>query len=184
VNESANRRVSDRLEVVSNQRLAVIGLGNPLRGDDGVGSRLVEELTRRGLPEGVTALDGGTGGLDLLHMLEGCAWQRAVIVDAADVGRKPGQFVRFTPDQARLVQTADNFSLHHAGLSEVLALANALGQTLPDLVIFGVQPAQIGWGEGLSQAVETALPALTDAILLEITGQLPEGENYAQDSGD
>jgi hydrogenase maturation protease len=170
VNESADRR------------LAIIGLGNPLRGDDGIGPRLVEELTRRGLPEGVTALDGGTGGLDLLQMLAG--WRRAVIVDAADVGREPGQFVRFTPEQARLVQAADSFSLHHAGLSEALSLANALGQTLPDLVIFGVQPAQIGWGEGLSQAVETALLALTDAILLEITGQLPEGENYAQDSGD
>ena len=107
-----------------------------------------------------------------------------MIIDAADVGREPGQFVRFTPDQARLVQTADDFSLHHAGLSEVLSLAGALDWTLPDLVIFGVQPARIGWGEGLSQAVETALPALIDAIYLEITRQLPEGENYAQDSGD
>lgn len=164
------------------RRLAVVGLGNPLRGDDGVGPRLVEELTCRGLPEGVTALNGGTGGLELLYMLEG--WQRAVIVDAADVGREPGQFVRFTPDQTRLVQTADRFSLHHTGLGEALALADALSWTLPDLVIFGVQPAKIGWGEGLSQAVEAALPALTDAVFKEITGQLPEGENYAQDSGD
>jgi hydrogenase maturation protease len=180
VSESANRRAS------SDEQLVVIGLGNPLRGDDGVGPRLVEELTRRGLPEGVTALDGGTGGLALLHVLEG--WQRAVIVDAADVGREPGQFVRFTPEQARLVQAADHVSLHQAGLSETLSLANALGQTLPDLVIFGVQPAKIGWGEGLSQSVEAALPALTDAILVEIMGQLPgqlpEGEHYAQDSGD
>ena len=54
--------------------ILVLGLGNPLRGDDGVGPRLVEELTRRGLPRGVTALDGGSAGLDLLQMLEG--WQR------------------------------------------------------------------------------------------------------------
>ena len=82
----------------------VLGLGNPLRGDDGIGSRVVEELIRRGLPEGVTALDGGTGGLDLLQVLEG--WERVVVVDAADVGREPGQFVRFTPDQARLAEAA------------------------------------------------------------------------------
>jgi hydrogenase maturation protease len=92
----------------------VIGLGNPLRGDDGVGPRLVEELNHRGLPGEVTALDGGAGGLDLLQVLEG--WQRVVVVDAADVGREPGQFVRFTLHQAGLAQAADPFSLHSAGL--------------------------------------------------------------------
>ena len=160
----------------------VLGLGNSLRGDDGVGPRIVEELTRRGLPEGVTALDGGTGGLDLLQVLEG--WKQVVVVDAADVGQEPGQFVRFTPDQARLAQAADRFSLHHAGLSEVLALADALGWALPEIVIFGVQPAEVGWGEGLSPAVETALPALADAVIEEIAGICPKGENHAQDPGD
>jgi hydrogenase maturation protease len=161
----------------------VLGLGNPLRGDDGVGPRVVEELTRRGLPEGVTALDGGTGGLDLLQMLEG--WERVVVVDAADIGRErggkvpPGQFVRFAPDQALLGEAADPFSLHSAGLSEVLALANALGRTLPEIVIFGVQPAEVGWGEELSPAVEAVLPALADAVFNEVTGG-----GYAQDSRD
>ena len=160
----------------------VLGLGNPLRGDDGMGSRVVEELIRRELPEGVTALDGGTGGLDLLQVLEG--WERVVVVDAADVGREPGQFVRFTPDQARLAEAADRFSLHHAGLSEVLALANALGRTLPEMVVFGVQPAEVDWREGLSLAVENALPALVDAVLKDVAGVCPRGEYYAQDSGD
>ena len=147
----------------------VLGLGNPLRGDDGIGPRVVKELTHRGLPEGVMALDGGAGGLDLLPVLEGGT--------------------RFTPAQARLTEAADRFSLHHAGLSEVLALANALGQALPEMVIFGVQPAEVGWKEGLSPAVEAMLPVLTDAVLKEIAGSLPvglypRGECYAQDSGD
>ena len=145
----------------------VLGLGNPLRGDDGVGPRIIEELTRRGLPEGVTVRDVGNAGLDLLNILEG--WERAVIVDAAEMGREPGQFVRFTPDEARLTQKDDHFSLHNAGLSEVLALANALGRTLPDFVIFGIQPAEFGWREGLSPAVEAAIPALTNAVIAELT---------------
>ena len=155
----------------------VIGLGNPLRGDDGVGPRVVEELSRRELPEGVTALDEGAGGFDLLQVLEG--WQRVVLVDAADIGRESGQFVRFTPDQARFAETTDSFSPHHAGLGEVLVLADILGQTLPEMTIFAVQPAEIGWREGLSPAVEAALPALTDAVLEESTGGSPEGEDYA-----
>ena len=144
----------------------VLGLGNPLRGDDGIGPRVVEELIRRELPEGATALDAGTGGLDLLQVLEG--WERAIIIDAADVGREPGQFARFTPDEARFVSSEDATSLHNAGLAEVLALAKAIGQSLPELVIFGVQPEKIGWGEGVSPAVEAALADLVDAVLEEI----------------
>jgi hydrogenase maturation protease len=144
----------------------VLGLGNPLRGDDGIGPRVIEVLNRRGLPEGVTALDAGTGGLDLLQVLEG--WERAIIIDAADVGREPGQFARFTSDEARFVGSEDATSLHNAGLAEVLALAEAIGQPLPELVIFGVQPAKIGWGEGLSPAVEATLPVLVDAVVDEV----------------
>ena len=147
-------------------QVLVLGIGNPLRGDDGIGPRVVEELTRRGLPERVAVVDGGTGGLDLLQVLEG--WGQAVVVDAADVGKDPGQFARFTPGEARLVGAEDVSSLHNAGLAEVLALADAVGQPLPEMVIFGVQPASVGWGEGLSQAVEAALPALVDAVIDEV----------------
>jgi hydrogenase maturation protease len=99
-------------------------------------------------------------------MLEG--WQRVVVVDAGDVGREPGQFVRFTPDQGRLAQATDRISLHNAGLGEILALTNALGRPLPHMVIFGVQPAEVGWIQGLSPAVESMLPALADAVLEEL----------------
>ncbi|MGD2142978.1 MAG: hydrogenase maturation protease [Anaerolineae bacterium] len=154
----------------------ILGLGNPLRGDDGVGPRVVEELNRRGLPDGVIAVDGGTGGLDLFRLLE--RRKRVVIVDAADLGREPGQFARLTRDQMRLVMSDQRFSLHHAGLGEVLDLADALELALPEMVIFGVQPAEINWGEGLTPAVEAAVPALTDALFEEI-----EGDNDAQDLG-
>ena len=147
-------------------QVLVLGLGNPLRGDDGIGPRVIEVLNRCGLPEGATALDAGTGGLDLLQVLEG--WERAIIIDAADVGREPGQFARFTPDEARFVGSEDAPSLHNAGLAEVLALADAVGQPLPEMVIFGVQPEKIGWGEGLSPAVEATLSELVDAVLDEV----------------
>ncbi len=154
----------------------VLGLGNPLRGDDGVGPRVVAELEDQELPEGVEVMDGGTGGLDLLQIMEGR--DRVVIVDAAQVGGEhpgvaPGQFVRFSPDQAHLAggaggSPADCFSSHHAGLAEVLALAHALEQPLPSIVVFGVQPKHVGWGEGLSPEVESQLPGLILAVLEEV----------------
>jgi hydrogenase maturation protease len=144
----------------------VLGLGNPLRGDDGIGPRVIEELNQRVLPRGVQTLDGGTGGLDLLNVLEG--WERAIVVDAADMGQEPGQFVRFTADRARLVVSDKGFSFHNAGLAQVLALAQAIGQPMPKMIIFGIQPAELGWGEGLSPVVAAALPDLVDAIQDEI----------------
>jgi hydrogenase maturation protease len=150
----------------------ILGLGNPLRGDDGIGPRVIKELNRRGLPEGVAALDAGTGGLDLLHVLEG--WEQVILIDTAGIGQGPGQFIRFAPGEARFVGTSDTLSLHNAGLAEALALAKAIGQPLPEMVIFGVQPEKISWGEGLSPAVEAALPALVDAVLEEL-----KGDNHA-----
>lgn len=144
----------------------VLGLGNPLRGDDGIGPRVIEALEKRGLPDSVETLDAGTGGLDLLRVIE--EQDRVVIVDAADVGKQPGQFVRFTPDQVLLSEATERFSFHHAGLAEVFSLTRALGRPLPPVVIFGVQPEDVGWRQGLSPAVEAGLPALIDAVLEEI----------------
>jgi hydrogenase maturation protease len=155
----------------------IIGLGNPLRGDDGVGCRVVNELTRRGLPEGVYALDAGTPGLALLDLMTG--YERVILVDAADMGLEPGCFQRMTPAEVHLLASAGPCSLHSLGLAEVLALAQALERPLPEIVIFGIQPAQVGWQEGLSPAVGAALPALAEALLKEI-----EGDEHAQDPGD
>ena len=64
----------------------IIGLGNPLRGDDGVGVRVVQALAERALPAGVEVVDGGTQGLGLVSLLEG--QKRVILVDAADVGKR------------------------------------------------------------------------------------------------
>ena len=144
----------------------ILGLGNPLRGDDGVGPFVVKALLDRGLPQGVKALDAGSGGLALLQIMEG--WDRVLVVDAADVGRQPGQFVRFRPDQAELGQRSDGLSFHETGLADALTLARALDQPLPEIIIFGVQPAHMDWGQGLSPDVSAAVPALMEAILSEL----------------
>jgi hydrogenase maturation protease len=146
----------------------IIGLGNPLRRDDGVGVRVAELLAGRALSDGVQVVDGGTPGLELVNLLEG--WPRVVLVDAANVGQEPGQFVRFTLDQVQLLGEDEHISVHGAGLRDALLLAQVLG-VLPDqIVIFGVQPASLEWREGLSPEVEAALPDLLQSILKEVGG--------------
>ncbi len=157
----------------------IVGLGNPLRGDDGVGVRVTQLLAERCLPGDLEVVDGGTQGLSLVNILEDR--QRVIVVDAADMGRLPGEFVRFVLEEARLLgEEEGRFSVHGAGLHEALLLAQALG-ILPDqVVLFGVQPARVGWEVGLSPEVEAALPGLVAAVLREArTGGQPGQERSA-----
>jgi hydrogenase maturation protease len=148
----------------------IIGLGSPLRGDDGVGVCVAEALAERTLPVGVEVVDGGTQGLGIVSLLEG--HRRVIFVDAADVGQAPGQFVRFTYDdvrsgKVRLQGDEHSVSVHAAGLKDALLLAQALDCLPDEIIIFGVQPASIDWEEGLSPKVEALLPRLVEAVLTE-----------------
>jgi hydrogenase maturation protease len=144
----------------------VIGLGNSLRGDDGVGVRVAQILAAQALPDDVEVVDGGTQGLGIVNLMEGR--QRVILVDAADVGIDSGEFVRFTLDEARLLGDDRHLSVHAAGLRDALLLAQAL-EVLPDeVVIFGVQPANLEWDSTLSPQVEAALPSLVAAVLAEV----------------
>ncbi len=145
----------------------VIGLGNSLRGDDGVGARVAQMLAARALPPEVEVVEGGTQGLGLVNLMAGR--QRVILVDAADVGRLPGQFVRFTLDEARLLGDDRHLSIHAAGLRDALLLAQALKMLPPEVIIFGAQPARLEWDDALSQEVEATLPKLIAAVLAEIT---------------
>ena len=144
----------------------IIGLGNPLRGDDGVGVRVVQTLATYDLPPNIRVIDGGTQGLGLVNLMEG--QQRVIIVDAADIGTSPGQFVRFTLPEARLLGDEESLSIHAAGLREALLLAQALDMLPPEVIIYGVQPLTLAWDSTLSSSIEAGLPSLTSAILAEV----------------
>ncbi len=144
----------------------VLGLGNALRGDDGVGPAVIEWLERQELPGSVETIDGGTSGLDIVSILMGR--ERAIIVDAADVGRAPGAWVRFTPDGARLKDNDTALSLHAAGPADALALGAALNMLPPTIIIYGVQPQSLDWSTQLSDEVQAAVTKVGQAILAEV----------------
>jgi hydrogenase maturation protease len=144
----------------------VIGLGSPLRGDDGVGIRVAQAVAANILPPHVEVVDGGTPGLGIVNLFEGR--RRVIVVDAADMGVPPGQFRRFTLNEARVRAEGDHLSVHAPGLGDALLLAQALNLLPDEIVIFGVQPAHLEWDSGLSSQVEAALPDLVAAVLAEI----------------
>lgn len=144
----------------------VIGLGNALRADDGVGARVAQALAERALPGDVEVVEGGTLGLDLVNLMEGR--RRVILVDAAEMGRTPGEFVRFGLDEVSLLAEDRYASVHAAGLRDALLLAQVLGALPEEIVIFGVQPDSLEWRETLSPAVEARLPHLIAAVQAEL----------------
>ena len=144
----------------------VVGLGNVLRADDGVGARVAQALAEQALPRDVEVVEGGTLGLDLVNLMEGR--QRVILVDAAEMGRTPGEFVRFGLDQVSLLGEDQYISVHAAGLRDALLLAQVLGVLPAEIIIVGVQPASLEWRETLSPAVEARLPHLIASVQAEL----------------
>ena len=141
----------------------VLALGNPDRGDDGVGQAVLRDLAGRGpLPATVEVLDGGLAGLETCLLLLGR--QRALVVDATDMGLAPGEWRSLEVTDSLLAGEFTPGVVHSAGLKEALQLAAALDELPERVTLFGVQPETIDWGPGLSCAVARAVPAVGAAI--------------------
>ena len=146
-------------------RLLILGLGNVLCGDDGLGVAAVEVLARsHRVPEGVRILDGGTLGLALLPYLEDA--ESALLVDAIRADAPPGAPIRLAgADVAPAV--LERLSPHQIGVADLLAGARWRGRSPRRLVLLGLVPETLELGLGRSAAVEASLPALVERIVLE-----------------
>jgi len=153
-------------------RLLVLGLGNPLCGDDGLGVAAVAELARRYQPPaGAVVLDGGTLGLSLLPFLEDA--EDAILVDAVRGDGPPGALVRLAGADVRPAVEA-RLSVHQVGVSDLIGAADLLGRLPRRLVLVGLVPATLDLGLGLSPAVAAALPALVAAVAAQ-AGRMGHG---------
>lgn len=147
----------------------ILGLGNPLRGDDGFGTAVIAALQNTPIPPNVDVVDGSTAGLEIVLLLQ--KYRRVLVVDAAEMGLTPGVWRQFEANTAVLPLASSNStpnSLHSAGFADALALAEALGTLPTEIIVFGVQPGQTGWSNGLSDAVEAAVLPVCQAILLAL----------------
>lgn len=146
--------------------LLVLGIGNLIMTDDGIGVRAVQLMAERyRFPAGITILDGGTLGLDLLPKLEGVA--RLLVVDAIETGKPPGTVVRLSGDDVPFALET-KVSPHQMGLKDLLAVASLQGCLPGELVLLGMQPARIEMGIELSPAVAAGLEPLIHTILKEL----------------
>ena len=146
----------------------VLGLGNLLLGDEGVGIHVVRKLEELELPLDVELVDGGTASFDLLPVLQRA--DRVIVVDAACAGGPPGSVYRFRlePQTAPLEGEAPTvLSLHQLSFQEVLQAARLLAID-PEIVVIGVEPKRIEPSLDLSPEVKEALPQVIAAVQAEL----------------
>jgi hydrogenase maturation protease len=130
--------------------IVVLGLGNLFMSDEGIGVRLVQQLyySADEFPT-VDFLDAGTGGLAVLHHIQGKS--KAIIIDCAYMGEPPGTIKKFTSCEVVSTKTIANLSLHEADLLRIIDMARQLGQCPDEIIIFGIEPQVIKPGCELSK---------------------------------
>ncbi|MCU0651317.1 MAG: HyaD/HybD family hydrogenase maturation endopeptidase [Candidatus Omnitrophica bacterium] len=143
----------------------IIGCGNLLMQDEGIGVHLVRHLQGQKLPDDVELVDGATGGFDLLEVIKEA--QKVIIVDAIKAGGKPGDIYRFGPEDYQ-TESFPHTSLHDVSLKDIFEIIKLTGK-LPQITIFGVEPKTIDWGMELTDEVKVVLPRLGELVLKEIS---------------
>ncbi len=153
----------------------VVGVGNLLKYDDGLGIHVIEKLKKMKLPDNVEIMDLGISGMDILHHSEN--FDRIIFIDAIKVGKSPGTVYRIKP---RDVEVGDDslrdmiyMSMHEIDLEKVIGLGRKLGQMPDNVVIIGCEPKETNKMKiGLTKEVETAIPDIVQLVLEELNSSL------------
>jgi len=147
-------------------KVVVLGVGNTIRADEGIGVRVVEALERDyALPEGVTAIDGGTSSMEMLEALSDLDF--LLVVDAVNNGQAPGSLVRLAGDEVP-VFFRRNLSPHGIGLSDVLAALEFMDKSPRETLVLGLQPVSMELSLELTAEAAARVPELVAQVVAEL----------------
>jgi hydrogenase maturation protease len=148
-------------------KIAVLGLGNPIMTDEGIGAVLIKRLAAYAdrFPQ-IDFIDAGTGGMKLIHLLEGL--DRVVFIDCAFMKTAPGTMRRFTLDEVLSTKELPDLSLHEGDLLQILRMARQLGTCPAEVIIFGIEPERMEPGQCLTPTVAGKLENYCREILAEL----------------
>ncbi|KAB2951775.1 HyaD/HybD family hydrogenase maturation endopeptidase [Heliorestis acidaminivorans] len=148
------------------KKIVLMGLGNLLYSDEGLGVQIVQALQREYFfPDNVEVVDGGTQGLLLLEYLEEADY--FLCVDAINAGKPAGTLIRLVGNEIPQY-VGIKMSQHQLSFQEVLALASLRGTLPQEMVFLGIQPKSLEFGLDLSATVQLSLPALREAIVKQL----------------
>jgi len=151
-------------------RFAVLGVGNLLLRDEGIGVHVAHALQKIDIPSGVKIIDGGTS-LDLPDYIEDV--DKLIIIDAVKSGGQPGTLYRFHLQDLDM-ESRGVISFHEYGLEQSLRMMRLTGKPPKETVIIGVEPKEIDWGTEPSAELQQKIPEIVNAVLSEINPQPPD----------
>ena len=144
-------------------RILVVGVGNTIMKDDGLGVHALEKIKTEELPENVDIIEAGTALIDALPDLSG--YDKVIFIDAV---QKEGDTIHIVKYPASGALPDRGLTAHEMGIEETLRMKLLTEGSLPEIVIMGVKPEQIEFGTELSENVASKIPELADAVLNEI----------------
>ncbi|MCL4511532.1 MAG: hydrogenase maturation protease [Bacteroidetes bacterium] len=148
------------------KKIAVVGLGNILMGDDGIGVRVVEQLEReKCLSRSVTLIQGETAGITILPYIEDA--EAVIFVDAVIFDGEYGEVKIFKDDEIQ-TDRGPPLSVHELGLKDVVSLIELYFHHKPDIALIGIKPKSIAEGLEISPEVEKSIPIAARTIMNEI----------------
>jgi hydrogenase maturation protease len=147
--------------------IVVLGLGNILMSDEGIGVYIVERLQKQAAEfPNADFIDAGTGGMNILHLIANR--RKAVIIDCAVIGLAPGDIKRFIPEDVSSVKKVSHFSLHDVDILKVLEISKQIGEYPDEVVIFGIEPARLEQGSSLSGRLAARVDQYVQIVAAEL----------------
>ncbi|MBW2057100.1 MAG: HyaD/HybD family hydrogenase maturation endopeptidase [Deltaproteobacteria bacterium] len=143
------------------KKILILGVGNLLLSDEGVGVHVAERMMEMELPPGVEVMEGGTDGFGLMHVI--LEADRLILVDAVKGGGPPGSVYRFDVEDCPTAPDVFKTSVHQISILEVIHLSGLIGST-PQTTIIGVEPKSTSMGMELSPEVEAEIPKVIRTV--------------------
>ena len=142
----------------------IIGIGNILLKDDGVGVYTIKQLENEKLPSTIELVDGGTSTLDTLgYFLD---YNRIIVVDCLKAGYEPGTIYKINPEDIKDYKK-ENLSVHDVQILDVVKMANMLDK-FPKVTIFGIEPEKICLDTEMTETMKNKIPEIIKLLKIEL----------------
>ena len=142
----------------------ILGIGNILLKDDGIGIHVVKKLEDEGLPSTIEVVDGGTSTLDTLsYFLE---YEKIIVIDSLKAGYEPGTIYKIKPEDIKNYKR-ENLSIHDVQILDVVKIAEMYNKH-PDVTIFGIEPKEIIFDTEMTDCMKRKVPEIINLIKREL----------------
>jgi hydrogenase maturation protease len=149
-------------DTISPQKIVVLGVGNILLSDEGIGVHVANELMKMDLPPEVSVVEGGTDGFRLLNVITEA--DRLIVVDSVKGGAEPGSIYCFDINEVRNCPPGFTTSVHQIGILEVINLSELVGKK-PHTTVIGVEPKSLAMSLELSPEIKAKIPRIIELVI-------------------